>query len=213
MIRFPSTAYVGRTMPKEAFYKQLNLSAELREKFVSDVRRITMEYALTAESIHVDKSDELLEILVLTIQLKKQSLDYRIVETIARQNKHKLIFVLDFEGEQQLALYSGKLYKTPWLPAAEIKLDARGANIPEIWTGFIEQIALTDEKPAAAPLSIEERLRRQEQIEKLRKEIAKLEQRTRKEMQPKIKFELYQQMQKLKKQLEEIENGEAENAQ
>lgn len=207
MIRFPSTAHVGRVMPKEAFYKQLNLSAELKEKFVSDVRRITMEYALTAESINVDKSDELLEILVLSIQLKKQEFDYRIVETIARQNKHKLIFVLDFEGQQQLALYSSKLYKTPWLPAEKAKLEARGTTISEIWTGFVEQIALTDEKPAAVPLSVEERLRRQEQIEKLRKDIAKLEQRTRKETQPKIKFELYQQVQALKHQLEEIENG------
>ena len=197
MIRFPSTAHVGRTMPKEAFYKQLNLSAELKDKFVSDVRRITMEYALTAESINVDKSDELLEILVLTIQLKKQEFDYRIVETIARQNKHKLIFVLDYEDQQQMALYSSKLYK----------LEARGANIAEIWTGFVEQIALTDEKPATTPMSVEERLRRQEQIDKLRKDIATLEQRPRKETQPKKKFELYQQVQALKKQLEEIENG------
>ena len=94
MIAFPSTAHVGKTMPKDAFYRQLNLSPELKEKFVSDVRRITMEYVLTAESINVDKSDELAEILVLTIQLKKQEFDNRIVETIARQNKHKLVFLL-----------------------------------------------------------------------------------------------------------------------
>ena len=106
-----------------------------------------------------------------------------------------------------MALYSSKLYKTSWLPSEEIKLEARGANIAEIWTGFVEQIALTDEKPATTPMSVEERLRRQEQIEKLRKDIAKLEQRTRKETQPKKKFELYQQVQALKKQLEEIENG------
>lgn len=207
MITFPSTAHVGKTMPKEAFYRQLNLSPELKEKFVSDVRRITMEYALTAESINVDKSDDLLEILVLTIQLKKQEFDNRIVEAIARQNKHKLVFILSFEDQQQLAMYSSKLYKTPWLPAEEMKLEARGQNIAAIWESFVEQIALIGEKPAAAELSIEERLRRQEKIAKLQKDIAKLERMTRKEIQPKKKFELYQQVQALKKQLEEIENG------
>ena len=154
MIAFPSTAHVGKTMPKEAFYRQLNLSPELKEKFVSDVRRITMEYVLTAESINVDKSDELAEILVLTIQLKKQEFDNRIVEAIARQNKHKLVFLLAYEDQQQLALYSSKLYKTSWMPAEEIKLEARGQSIPAIWEGFVEQIALTEEKPAAAPMSI-----------------------------------------------------------
>ena len=207
MIAFPSTAHVGKTMPKETFYRQLNLSPELKEKFVSDVRRITMEYVLTAESINVDKSDELAEILVLTIQLKKQEFDNRIVETIARQNKHKLVFLLTYEDQQQLALYSSKLYKTSWMPAEEMKLEARGQNIPAIWEGFVEQIALTEEKPAAAPMSIEERLRRQEQTAKLRKDMEKLEAKTRKEIQPKKKFELYQQVQALKKQLEEIENG------
>ena len=207
MIRFPSTAYVGRIMPKEAFYKQLKLSAELKEKFVSDVQRITMEYALTAESINVDKSDALAEILVLSIRLKKQEFDYRIVETIARQNKHKLIFVLVFEDKEQLALYSSKLYKTPWLPAEETKLEAHGGTIEKIWNGFIEQIALVGEKPAAETLTIEERLRRQEQIARLQKELAKMERITRKATQPKIKFEMYQQVQALKKQLEEIENG------
>lgn len=205
MIKFPSTAHVGKTMPKEAFYKQLTLSSELKEKFVSDVRRVTMEYALTAESINVDKCEELLEILVLTIQLKKQDFDSRIVEAIARQNKHRLIFILSFEDKQQLAMYSGKLYRTEWLPADEIQLEAKGQNILQIWESFVEQIALTEEKPAAAPMTIEERLRRQEQIAKLQKDLAKLERMTRKEIQPKKKFELYQQVQALKKQLEEVE--------
>ena len=187
-MKFPSTAQVGKTMPKEAFYRQLNLSPELKEKFVSDVRRITMEYVLTAESINVDKSDELAEILVLTIQLKKQEFDNRIVETIARQNKHKLVFLLTYEDQQQLALYSSKLYKTSWMPAEEMKLEARGQNIPAIWEGFVEQIALPEEKPAAAPMSIEERLRRQEQIAKLRKDMEKLEAKTRKDIHPKKKF-------------------------
>ncbi len=207
MIQFPSTAHVGRTMPKEAFYKQLDLSKELKEKIVSDVRRIVMEYALTADSIHVDKSDELAEILVLTIQLKKQEFDPKIVEAIARQNKHRLVFVLTYEEQEQLAMYSSKLYRTPWLPSDQVKLLLRGRTIAEIWDGFVEQIALIDEKPAAAEMSIEERLRRQEQMAKLQKDIERLERMTRKETQPKKKFDLYQRLQAIKKQLEEIEHG------
>lgn len=207
MIQFPSTAHVGRTMPKEAFYKQLDLSKELKEKFVSDVRRIVMEYALTADSIHVDKSDELAEILVLTIQLKKQEFDPKIVEAIARQNKHRLVFVLTYEEQEQLAMYSSKLYRTPWLSSDQVKLLLRGRTIAEIWDGFVEQIALIDEKPAAAEMSIEERLRRQEQMAKLQKDIERLERMTRKETQPKKKFDLYQRLQAIKKQLEEIEHG------
>ena len=194
-------------MPKEAFYRQLNLSLELREKFVSDVQRITVEYSLTAESLHIDKSDDLLEILVLTIRLKKKAFDNRIVETIARQNKHKLVFCLNYGDQEQLALYSGKLYKTQWRPATGGMLEARGRTLPEIWNGFVEQIALADETPTTSEVSIEDRLRRQEHIAKLQKEMAKLERLARKETQPKKKFELYQQIQVLKKQLADIEQA------
>lgn len=200
-------------MPKEAFYKQLNLNKELKEKFVSDIQRITMEYALTAESIHVDKSDELLEILVLGIQLKKQDFDGKIVESIAKQNKHKLVFVLSFEDQQQLALYSGKLYVTPWISTEQMQLAIRGNTIAAIWEGFLEQIALTNEAPATVSLSIEERLQRQEQIAKLNTQIERTEKLKWKEKQPKKKFELHQQVLSLKQKLKEIENGKAENAQ
>ncbi len=126
-----------------------------------------------------DRGDTVIGLPIDRINWGKQEFDNRIVEAIARQNKHKLVFLLIYEDQQQLALYSSKLYKTSWMPAEEIKLEARGQNIPAIWEGFVEQIALTEEKPAAAPMSIEERLRRQEQIAKLRKDMEKLEAKTR----------------------------------
>lgn len=207
MIVFPSTAHVGRTLPKEAFYRQLELSHELKEKFVSDVRRIVVEYALTADSIHVDKSDELQEILILTIQLKKQEFDPKIVEAIARQNKHKLVFVLTYEEQEQLAIYSGRLYRTPWLHTDQVKLLLQGHTVSEIWDGFVEQIALADEAPAVAEMTIVERLLRQERMAKLQRDIDRLERTTRREIQPRKKFDMYQRLQTLKKELEEIKNG------
>lgn len=202
MIRFPSTAYVGRILPKEAFFKQLTLSAELREKFVSDVRRIRVEYSLTASSINVDPTDDLTEILILSIQLKRQDYDKRIVETITRQNAHRIVFILTYEEQSQLALYYAKLYSTVWQPTDSVTLEARGRNLPSIWKGFIEQIALANEAEPTVSLSIEERIKRQEQIAKLQKEMEKLERMARKEIQPKKKFELYQQLQDAKKELE-----------
>lgn len=211
MIRFPSTAHVGRIMPKEAFYKQLDLSNELKEKFVSDVQRIMIEYSLTADSIHVDASEEPKEILILTVQLKKKEFDRRIVETIARQNKHKLIFLLQYESDLQIALYSGKLYMIAWQPTENAELKLKGNTISAIWEGFVEQVALTDEKPTAEKLTIEERLQRQERIDKLQKEIDKLERMVRKETQPKIKFELYQQKKEMERQMDKLNYGTTED--
>lgn len=208
MLIFPSKVAVGRIMPKEAFYKRLTLSNEIRERFVSDVKRIVMEYKLSPDTINVEKGTEVSEILVLSIDLKKQEIDYRIVENIARQNMHKLVFLLKFEDQGQLALYYSKLYKTRWMPLTDLQLDARGLNFDDVWEGFIEQIALQENViPVDDNLSIPEKLKKQDTILKLQKEIEKLERRSRKEIQPKKRFELFTQLQGLKEKLTE-EKGE-----
>lgn len=205
MIQFPSATAVGRVMPKEAFYKHLTLSSDLKEKFVTDVKRITISNSFTAATLNLNEGTQISEILVLTIDLKKQQFDGHIVENIARQNPHKLLFLLRFEDKAQLAVYYAKLYTTAWILYEDITLTAKGFTLDAVWQGFLEQIALQDGLTKHNPdEDIDTKLQRQEMILTLQKEIEKLEKRTQSELQPKKKFELYQKMQELKRLLEDI---------
>lgn len=208
MIDFPAATAVHRRMPKEAFYKHLPLTKPLKDKFISDVDRIFVENSLTKENLNLTADSEIKEILLLSISLKKQEFDAKIIEAIAKQNPHKLVFLLTFEGSSQLALYHGKLYRTAWTPSEELSLSANGYSLGEIWDKLIEQIALYEERAeAAAGRSIEERLALQERIVKLEKLIAKTEAAAWKEQQPKKRFELYSKVQGYKKELEGLKNG------
>lgn len=90
---------------------------------------------------------------------------------------------------------------------ADINLDARGLDLDSIREGFIEQIALQETVSVDDRLSVPEKLKKQETILKLQKEIEKLERLSRNEKQPKKRFELFTQLQDLKKLLTE-EKGE-----
>lgn len=208
MIQFSSATAVGRIMPKEAFYKRLTLSAELKEKFVTDVKCITLSNSLTAATLNLEPGMVVNEILLLSVDLKKQEFDGRIVENIARQNKHQLIFHLRYEDKAQLAVYYGKLYKTEWEPLYELHLSAKGFTLDDVWNGFLEQIALQDDIAIlGSDVDIDTKLQRQEAILKLQKEIDKAEKLARTEKQPKKRFEQYRQVQELRKRLEH-ENGQ-----
>ena len=205
MIQLPSATAVGRVMPKEAFYKRLTLSSDLKEKFVTDVKRIILANSLTAATLNLKESTQISEILVLTIDLKKQQFDGHIVENIARQNPHKLLFLLRFDDKAQLAVYYAKLYATAWILYEDITLTAKGFSLDAVWQGFLEQIALQDGLTKHNPdEDIDTKLQRQEMILKLQKDIEKLEKRTQSELQPKKKFELYGQLQETKQKLEEL---------
>jgi len=208
MNRFPTATVVGRVMPKEAFYKRLTLGAKLKEKFVTDVKRITLSNSLTAATLNLKLGKEISEILILTVDLKKQEFDGRIVENIARQNPHQLVVILRFEDKVQLAIYYAKLYTTKWKLLDELTLMAKGFTLDDVWNSFLEQIALRDDIATHSETdNIDAKLQKQDTILRLQKEIARLEKLTRDEKQPKKKFELYQQLQELNRKLEGTENS------
>lgn len=75
MINFPGSTKIGRRIPKEAFYRHLDLTASLKSKFVTDVDHIVVENSLTRESLRLAESSDVREILLLSIALKKQDFD------------------------------------------------------------------------------------------------------------------------------------------
>ena len=210
MIEFPAATAVHRRLPKEAFYKHLPLTKILKGKFVSDVDRIVVENSFTKENLNLASGAEIKEIMLLSISLKNQEFDGKVIEAIARQNPHKLVFLLSFEDQQQLAVYHNKLYRTLWMDHDEIALKLQGYSLDEIWDSFIEQIALYEERAEeTADLSIEDRLEIQDQILKLEKQIDKTENAMWKEQQPKKKFELHTRLREYQKKLEDLKHGKS----
>lgn len=207
MINFPTATAVHRRIPKEAFYRHLPLTKVLKERFVSDVDRIFVENSLTKDNLNLVAESEVKEILLLSLFLKKQEIDAKIIEAIAKQNPHKLIFQLIYEDNGQLAIWYRKLYRTEWMLLVDIELKTQGFSLDEIWDSFIEQIAISEKHAkSAGGISIDERLAIQEQRIKLEKQIKKTEAVAWKEQQPKKRFELYQRLQVYKNRLEDLKN-------
>lgn len=210
MIDFPESTAVHRRIPKEAFYKHLPLTAALKTKFVSDVDRIVVQNSLTKRNLNLAKDGEIEEILLLSIILKEQSFDGKIAEAIARQNPHKLIFLLTYEETRQLAVYHSKLYRTEWMKKDDLTLTLRGNTLDEIWDDLVRQIAVSSEAVLQRQdQTIDEQLKVQDEIDRLKKLIQKTDRAAWKEQQPKKRFELHTRLQEYKRQLEEITNGEA----
>lgn len=210
IVQLPEATHVHKRIPKEAFYKHLSLSGTLKNKFVSDISDIYVEWDITAKNLHLQKSSDIKEIIFIQIELKKQNFDSRIIETIAKQNEHKLVFTLQYENNVQLAIYYKKLYCTDWYDKDDYHLSMEGFALDEIWSNIIKQIGLKDEflnENEATIISLDDQLKKQNKINKLKKQIAKTEKLAWKEVQPKKQFELYRQLETQRKELEELTHG------
>lgn len=210
MIDFPGNTLVKRRLPKEAFYKHLPLSAALKSKFVSDVDCIILENSLTRKNLNLARDSEIKEIMLLSITLKKQNFDGKIVEAIARQNPHQLIFLLIYGDEFQLAVYQGRLYRTDWMKEKDLSLTLSGNTLDEIWDNLVRQTAISSKTVLSRKdQTVREQLKMQDEINRLHMVIQKTEKAAWKEPQPKKRFELYTKLQGYKKQLEGITHGQA----
>lgn len=210
MIDFPGNTLVKRRLPKEAFYKHLPLSAALKSKFVSDVDCIILENSLTRKNLNLARDSEVKEIMLLSITLKKQNFDGKIVEAIARQNPHQLIFLLIYGDEFQLAVYQGRLYRTDWMKEKDLSLTLSGNTLDEIWDNLVRQTAISSKTVLSRKdQTVQEQLKMQDEINRLHMVIQKTEKAAWKEQQPKKRFELYTKLQGYKKQLEGITHGQA----
>lgn len=210
MIDFPGSMEVQRQIPQDVFYKHLPLSNALKAKFVSDVNQITVENSLTKENLNLAKDSEIEEILLLSIDLKKQDCDEKILEAIARQNSHKLVFLLVYENMRQLAVYRGKLYSSQWMKDSDLSLSLSGSTLDDIWDDLVRQVAISSDAVLQQnDQTIDEQLKNQDEINRLNKLIQKTETAAWKEQQPKKRYELYTQLQEYKRNLEEIAHGKA----
>lgn len=207
MIDFPESTKTNRRIPKEAFYKHLSLSTALKSKFVSDTSRIVAENSLTKENLNLVKDSEIKEILLLSIELKKQDYDQRIIESISKGNPHKLVFLISYEDQRQLAVYYQKLYLTEWMPKNKVELHLFGDSLDNIWSGLVRQVAIGPDVQSSSNLSLDDQLGRLDEIKLLQQQIQKLEKAAWGETQPKKKFALYQDLKKHKEQLEVLKRG------
>lgn len=194
---FPKSTTVNKIMPKEAFYRNLALKPELKNAFVSDIKRIIWKNKLSADTLNVEKGETVSEILVLQMELKTKDYNSKILEAISKNNHHLILYTLTFENETQTALFYNKLHKTEW-EQGETEIELSGLNMDSVWENLVKSVEggeWSDE------LSLDENLALHEQKENLTQEIAKLEKQARNENQPSKKFQLAQKAKELRKKM------------
>ena len=110
----------------------------------------------------------------------------------------KLIFALQFEEQTQFCIFHTRLQQSVWMPTDEATITLQGLSLDDVWNNIVAAIGGLD---AQAEESIEEQIIQREQQEKLLRQIESLEKQCRTEKQTRKKYELHQQIIKLKEKL------------
>lgn len=198
MLGLPKATEMSKQLPKKAIYTKFQMNTAAKAKIDADISRITIVNEIAPNKVNIPAGEDVKSFFVLLVSLKKKEYDEKTIATLSKLIPQNILFVLEYENESRLAIYHTKVMQTEWKPTENQKIELHGLNLDTVWENIVKSLecGVWNEE-----LSLDENLALHEQQEKLQKQITKLEKQARAEKQPKKKFEIVQQLKKLKVKL------------
>lgn len=209
---FPKSTEFNKRIPKTKFYEHIEIGKKIKDSFVQDIESIIWANKIAPSTVNIAAGEKVTEIQVFRIILKQSDFNKDVLKTIDEQIPYHILFIVCYRekeqawigykeqsGSESRAFKVDSYYHTAWQKPEEMELAIEGLNMDAVYESFVKQISAS-----TAPvqwndnLSAKENTAKIEERKKLQKQIEKLERQLKKETQPRKKFEIHQELQKLK---------------
>lgn len=199
MFGLPVTTAINQPLTKKALYEKFNLKASERERFDADISRLTLVARISPATVPaLTEGNEIKGIYVLQVVLKRKEYDPKKILLLQKLIPQNIVFALQHEDKTQLCVFHTRLQQSEWMPTEETTIPLQGLNLDDVWNHIVASIGSLD---ATSEESIEQQILNREQKEKLLRQIEVLEKKCCTEKQTRKKYELHQEIQKLKELL------------
>lgn len=204
MFDLPKASEIRKPLHKKQIYERYatELSGNKRDRFDADISRMIITNEISEASVNIKATEDIAAIFVIQIELKSREYDDKNIIMISKLFGQKLLIVLHYENAYQLAIYETRLLKSDWKNEEEISLKLNGLDLGGVWNNFVIQVSGID---VQAGNTLVEQINVEAEKEKLRKQIADLEHKARKEVQAKKKFEMVQRVNLYKERLRNMQ--------
>lgn len=201
MLGLPKATELHKQLPKKAIYTKFQMNTAAKEKIDADISRITIANEISPARVHIAEGEQVKTFFVVQVALKRKDFEERTIATISKLIPQNMLLVLEYGEEAKLAIYHKKLMQTDWQAKDSVSVELKGLNLDAVWENIIVQVGGVQ---IASGNTLDEQLEADDRRQRIEKEIDRLDKLARKEKQPKKKFELAQEINKLKKELEVV---------
>lgn len=215
-LKFPQTTFVGKPVPKNAFYKHLEVNAKIKQHFVDDVVSISWLYKLAPSTINVEDGKRVHEIVVFSAILKSKDCPDDVFLFIDQNMPRHVVFILEYADRYKVLLnykewkdgQNGqfkiiKTFVTEWLTDNQLSLTLEGQNMDALYEAMAGQVSGFGTKKAEDTKRIVEL---ETQIGKAKREVETIQKRIRNERQLNRQMELNGEARSIKKQIAQWQN-------
>lgn len=216
MLGLPQSTEYGKKIPKQKFYGNINITANLKRIFVEQIKGISWTNKIASSTVNVADGQEVHEIEVFEITLTDNNLDEAVLLQIDREIPYHIIYVLSYDGMYQVwigykeksisgsnAFKVSTYYHTDWIHEDKLQdtIKIVGTTLDAVYENFVKQVAgdrLQSDNSEDLKILVEKDNRRKE----IEKQISALQSKIRKEKQLNRQMEMNEEVKRLKKKLE-----------
>ena len=215
-LKFPRTTFVGKPVPKNAFYKHLEVNAKMKQHFVDDVVGIHWLYKLAPSTINVEDGKLVHEIVVFSATLKSKDCPDDVFLFIDQNMPRHVVFILEYDNRYKVLLnykewkdgQNGqfkiiKTFATEWLADNQLLLTLEGQNMDALYEAMAGQVSGFGTNKSEDTKRIVEL---EAQIDKSKRELDAIQKRIRNERQLNRQMELNGEARGIKKQIAQWQN-------
>ena len=214
LLNYHKHVIVDRVVPKTMFYKFMEVNPRMKVRFVNDVEKITWLYKLSANTLNVTSSDDLVEIDVFVATLKQQDCPTDLFTFIDTNMPHHIVFILEYDNSYMILLnYKDwadnthtkfkitKSFASLWMDDNRLSLEIQGQSLSRIYENFVAQVSGIGEHKAGAMAEIVDLEKR---IAAMETELQNLQKKMRKEPQYDKQVKMNKQVKAKRHELDEL---------
>jgi hypothetical protein len=215
LYRWPAAAKFGRSIPKTKLYERGDVSTAVREKFITEVQRITWAYKLAEATINLSGGADVPEIQILEVDAKGVDISEPVLAAIDKAIKTPIIFeVLAGDGDARRIRMTaahkhlgdgapkvGGYHTTSWQPEdAERQPLPAAITLSSLYAALLTPLTPVSARPGEEVSDLGTRL---EAVRRLEREVASLQRKLRTEPQLNRKVRLHRVLKAKQTELEQ----------
>lgn len=189
--KLPANTFVNKFIAKSKFYNRVSLSSKLQNEFTNKIQKITWKYKLAEDTIGISKTDNVTEIQIFEIELKRQLIPRNVLKVIDKTIPYQILYIFIYKDDVAYGItlkennITQNYYFSEWNEV--IEFDFTGIDLEKVYQKLIKAF-ITNE--AISKNNFEDIISTDNKIKSLEKDILTLESKIRKEKQFNRKVEL-----------------------
>ena len=202
MLILPKSTEIKVMVSKQKIKKMLTQKDSFKT-FDNEVSKCFIINEISETTTHISAGKEVKTIYVMQFLLKSENFTNKLIEYFSKNTNQNIIFVLDYGAYFQVSVYKEKVLTTDKL-SNDIILELKGLDLSKVLDNLIIDIFNIKVEHGK---TLKEQVQKNSAYEALALKVERLNNKMCKEKQPLKKRELFEEYNRLEKELEQLKNG------